>query len=122
MTWHIGDHGFEMTLSPGIPTLIRQHLKPWCENWLAQHNLKLEEIPTWAIHPGGPKILDAVAEAVSLTPHDLRFSKEILTHHGNMSSATILFILNQIDARIEGPCVAIGLGPGLMAEGMLLQR
>jgi len=122
MTWHIGDHGFEMTLSPGIPTLIREHLKKWCEHWLAQHNLQLNEISTWAIHPGGPKILEAVAQSLDLTPHDLRFSKQILTHHGNISSATILFILNQIPEDIDGPCVAIGLGPGLMAEGMLLNR
>ena len=82
----------------------------------------MNDIPTWAIHPGGPKILDAVAQSLSLTPHDLRFSKQILTNHGNMSSATILFILNQIEKETEGPCVAIGLGPELMAEGMLLKR
>jgi prepilin-type processing-associated H-X9-DG protein len=122
MTWNLGDHGFEMTLSPGVPEHIRTHLRPWIESWLTQHNLKLQDIAAWAIHPGGPKILQAVSEALTLPPDALRFSQKILAKHGNMSSATILFILKEMAKEIEGPVVAIGLGPGLMAEGMLLRR
>jgi predicted naringenin-chalcone synthase len=122
MTWKIGDHGFEMTLSAGVPEIIRRHLRGWCESWLARHDLKLTDVAGWAIHPGGPKILSAVGEAMELEARDLRFSKGVLARHGNMSSATVLFILQQMMGEISGPCVAIGLGPGLMAEGMLINR
>ncbi len=120
MTWRIGDHGFQMTLSPGVPSLIRQHLRPWCENWLARHDLKITDIAGWAIHPGGPKILDAVGDSLDLPAEATACSGRILAQHGNMSSATILFILAKMRNEMHsGPCVAIGLGPGLMAEGML---
>jgi predicted naringenin-chalcone synthase len=122
MTWNIGDNGFEMTLSAGVPEIIRRHLGPWCQSWLARHDLKISDIAGWAVHPGGPKILSAVNDALQLHPGDLRFSQAVLARHGNMSSATVLFILQQMAAEISGPCVAIGLGPGLMAEGMLLKR
>jgi predicted naringenin-chalcone synthase len=122
MTWRIGDHGFEMTLSQAVPTLVRRHLRGWCQTWLARHDLQLTDIAGWAIHPGGPKILSAVAHALDLPPQALRHSRRVLAHHGNMSSATVLFILEQMAEEIPaGPCVAIGLGPGLMAEGMLLR-
>jgi predicted naringenin-chalcone synthase len=120
MTWRIGNHGFEMTLSPGIPSLIRAHLRPWIESWLARHDLKITDVAGWAIHPGGPKVLDAVADALTLPPEALVHSREILLHHGNMSSATVLFILRRMmQESLGGPCVAIGLGPGLIAEAML---
>jgi predicted naringenin-chalcone synthase len=120
MTWRIGNHGFEMTLSPGIPNLIREHLRPWCEKFLARHRLKITDIAGWAIHPGGPKILDAVGETLHLSAESLEPSRQILARHGNMSSVTVLFILQKmLPQRYDGPSVAIGLGPGLMAEGML---
>jgi prepilin-type processing-associated H-X9-DG protein len=123
MKWRIGDHGFEMMLSPGVPEILRRHLCAWCESWLARHDLRIEDIKSWAIHPGGPKILSAVAEALSLRANALDHSNTVLSRHGNMSSPTVLFILQQIGRRkTKGPCVAIGLGPGLMAEGMLLMR
>jgi predicted naringenin-chalcone synthase len=122
MSWRIGDHGFEMTLLQSVPALIRQHLRECCQTWLARHDLQLSDIAGWAIHPGGPKILSAVADALDLAPEALRHSRKILAHHGNMSSATVLFILEQMADEIAGgPCVAIGLGPGMMAEGMLLR-
>jgi predicted naringenin-chalcone synthase len=120
MTWNIGDHGFEMGLSAGVPSIIRDQLFPWCSQWLAKNDLDISDIQGWAIHPGGPKILTAVAEALSLAPKDLRFSRDILSRYGNMSSSTVLFILQKMSAIVSGPVVAIGLGPGLMAEGMLL--
>jgi prepilin-type processing-associated H-X9-DG protein len=120
MTWTIGDHGFEMTLSPGVPELIRRHLGLWCKSWLARHDLQIRDVRGWAIHPGGPKVLSAAAEALGLDEDALRYSHRVLSDHGNMSSATVLFILREMAGKIDGPTVAIGLGPGLMAEGMLL--
>jgi predicted naringenin-chalcone synthase len=122
MTWSIGDHGFEMTLSAGVPEIIRRQLSPWCQSWLLRQGLEISDIRGWAIHPGGPKILTAVAAALQLDPNELRFSRDILARYGNMSSATVLFILHQMAAELSGPVVGIGLGPGLMAEGMLLNQ
>ena len=122
MTWRIGDHGFSMTLSPGVPKHIRDHLGGWCRDWLARHELTPEMIGGWAIHPGGPKILEAVAAAAGLPDEALSRSRAILADHGNMSSATVLFILHRMTRTADRrPIVAIGLGPGLMAEGMLLE-
>jgi predicted naringenin-chalcone synthase len=123
MTWTIGDHGFEMTLSPRVPGLVREHLRPWCLEWLRRNKLRIGDIAGWAIHPGGPKVLTAVAEALELPPAALEHSRAVLAEQGNISSATVLFILQRMSERVgPGPCVAIGLGPGLMAEGMLVER
>jgi len=122
MTWHIGDHGFEMTLSSELPALIASHIRPWIESFLADNHRTLADIQHWAIHPGGPKILNAAATALALTPHAMRHSHDILANHGNMSSATLLFLLQKIASENPhpGPCLAIGFGPGLMAEALLL--
>ena len=96
MTWRIGDHGFSMTLSPGVPKHIRDHLGGWCRDWLARHELTPEMIGGWAIHPGGPKILEAVAAAAGLPDEALSHSRAILADHGNMPSATVLFILHRM--------------------------
>jgi predicted naringenin-chalcone synthase len=123
MTWNIGDHGFRMTLAPEVPDLIRSHVRPWCETWLADENLNISGIRNWAVHPGGPKILSVATESLSLDPNALECSRETLRKHGNMSSNTILFILKALARQgASGTCVAIGFGPGLMMEGMLLER
>lgn len=120
MTWTIGDHGFQMTLSKRVPNLIATQLRPWLESWLRQNGLTLAEIGSWAVHPGGPRILDAVDEALDLGPNALAVSREVLAEHGNMSSPTILFILDRLrSSGAPRPCVALGFGPGLMAEAML---
>ncbi len=120
MSWRIGDHGFEMTLSPRIPDLISSHLPLWCENWLKEYKLKSSDIRSWAIHPGGPRILDAAAKCLNLPPGMIKTSREVLISCGNMSSPTILFILrNLILEKAARPCVALGFGPGLSIETAL---
>lgn len=117
MTWTIGDHGFEMTLSPRVPDLIHQFLRPWIEPWLRSNGLMLEEIQHWAIHPGGPRIVSAAGEALSLPATALEPSRSVLRDYGNMSSPTILFLLERLRKETcTGPCVAIGFGPGLTIE------
>lgn len=121
MSWRIANHGFEMTLSPRVPDLICQHLRPWLEDWLAQQGLDLASVGSWAVHPGGPRILSAFGEATGLEPNALEISHQVLADHGNMSSPTIMFILEQLrraDAR--RPCVAVAFGPGLTIEAALL--
>jgi len=122
MTWHIGDHGFVMTLSPQVPALIREHLRPFLSRWLSTCDLRIEDVRSWAVHPGGPRVVGTVAETLSV-PHDhVADSLTILRECGNMSSPTILFILDRLRRRdAPRPCVALGFGPGLTFEAMLLQ-
>ena len=121
MSWRIGNEGFEMTLSPRVPDLIGQHLRSWLETWLAHHGLDLSGVGSWAIHPGGPRILSAVTEAAGLDHAALQASHQVLADHGNMSSATILFILDRLRrAHAARPCVALAFGPGLTVEAALL--
>lgn len=122
MTWTIGDHGFGMTLSKRIPEVIGTRLRPWLDDWLAARGQSVSGIRSWAVHPGGPKVLDAVAATLKLPPEATWASREILNEYGNMSSATALFILKRMRERnAPGPCVALGFGPGLNVEVALFE-
>jgi len=121
MTWRTGDHGFEMTLSPGVPDLITQHLPSWLAAWLIQHGVTIPQVRSWAIHPGGPRILTAATSCLDLPPDATTTSREVLAECGNMSSPTILFILERLYRRTAPrPCVALAFGPGLSVEAALL--
>ncbi len=121
MVWTVADHGFTMTLSKQVPALIHANLKPWLTEWLSANSIKLQEVKSWAIHPGGPRILNAAAEALGLGPDDLQDSLQIFATHGNMSSPTVLFILDHLRRRnAPRPCVALGFGPGLAVEATLI--
>jgi predicted naringenin-chalcone synthase len=120
MTWRIGDHGFEMTLSPRVPHLIGHHLRPWLARWLKRHNLTIDQIGSWAIHPGGPRIIHSVVQSLNLPPQAAHASNQILAEYGNMSSATVLFVVERLQQRSAPlPCVALAFGPGLVAEATL---
>jgi predicted naringenin-chalcone synthase len=122
MTWNIGDHGFEMTLSVDVPDLIARNLRPWMEAWLRRNDLQIKDVRSWAIHPGGPRILTAVRDGLGLTDEDLADCQAVLADHGNMSSPTILFILDRLRRRsAPRPCVALSFGPGLIAEAAIFQ-
>jgi predicted naringenin-chalcone synthase len=121
MTWTIHDHGFEMTLAKQVPGLIAKHLRPWLCDWLGKQGVRLEEVGSWAVHPGGPRILSAVEEGLGLPATALAASHAVFAECGNMSSPTLLFILERL--RCEGarrPCVMLGFGPGLTAEAALV--
>jgi predicted naringenin-chalcone synthase len=123
MSWAIGDHGFEMSLSATVPSTIGRHLPAMVSAGLAEAGLASDAIEAWAVHPGGPRVLTAVAESLGLPPAALEVSTEVLAEHGNMSSATIFFILERLLPGCDaGPCVAMAFGPGLTAEGALLTR
>lgn len=122
MTWSIGDHGFEMTLSTRVPDLLARHVRPWLSEWLHDCGLGLGDIASWAIHPGGPRILSAVEAALALGPEATAVSRQVLAEYGNMSSPTVLFVLQRLrDQRAPRPCVALGFGPGLATEAALFQ-
>ena len=121
MSWTIGDHGFEMTLSPEVADVIRQRLPDWIDGRLASVGLKRSDVAAWACHPGGPRILGAVEGSLDLGDDGLAASRGILHDRGNMSSPTILFILERMkEAAVQGPVVALGFGPGLTFESMIL--
>ncbi len=120
MSWTVGDHGFEMSLSRRVPRLIATHLKPWLGAWLGDNGLSLADVRSWAIHPGGPKIVSAVEESLSLSVEALKPSRSVFAEYGNMSSPTVLFILRRLrEENAPRPCVALGFGPGLVAEAAL---
>lgn len=122
MTWRIGDFGFEMTLSPRVPELLHAALPGWVSEFLGGEGLRARDIQAWAVHPGGPRVLTAVEECLSLPAPALEASRSVLSEHGNMSSPTVLFILDRLrrGGSLPSPCVALAFGPGLTAEGIIL--
>jgi len=106
MAWTIGNSGFEMTLGARVPDILARDIRTWVERALATHGLKIADIKGWAIHPGGPRVIDAVAP-----------SRAVLRDFGNMSSATLPCILERL-ARdgVPKPWVALAFGPGLAGE------
>lgn len=121
MGWVIGDHGFEMRLSARVPKIIERHVGDWVRPWLATRGLSIETVGAWAVHPGGPRILDAVRDGLSLPEAAMEPSRSVLAGQGNMSSPTVIFILERL-RRLGAPrpwCV-LGFGPGLTCEALLL--
>ncbi len=122
MGWVIGDHGFEMVLSKKIPAAIEAGLGPWLTGWLKSQGLGVADVGSWAVHPGGPKILDATEAALKLPPDALAESRGVLADYGNMSSPTVLFIVDRMRKRnAPRPWVLLGFGPGLVAEAALIR-
>jgi predicted naringenin-chalcone synthase len=121
MSWRIGNNGFDMRLSPHVPGVIKETLKPWLSAHLACHSLTVKDIRSWAIHPGGPRILTACAESLGLDYACLEPSQRVLADFGNMSSPTVLFIFDQLRSQANNlPCVVLAFGPGLTIEAALI--
>ena len=120
--WQIKDHGFQMALSTQVPGLITRTLRPWLAAWLGEHQLGIEQVGSWAVHPGGPRILEACAGAVGSPATRLLDSEAVLAEYGNMSSPTVLFILDRLRQRgAPRPYVALAFGPGIAIEAALLK-
>jgi alkylresorcinol/alkylpyrone synthase len=129
MSWDLGEYNFLMTLSKRVPVFIRKNIKPFLTTLCKKGGVDLEEHKAnmhFAIHPGGPKIIDYVIDAVGLSKDQAIWSYEILRRLGNMSSATIPHIFNEIinDPNIKSgtKVVAMAFGPGLTATGLLLEK
>lgn len=117
ITWRIGESGFDMNLSGQVPATIAANLPLQLSNILS--GCTASDIVHWAVHPGGRSVLDAVQEGASLESGQLHKSREVLRRYGNMSSATIMFVLKDIlDSGSEGPGCAMAFGPGLSVESM----
>lgn len=122
MAWHIGDFGFEMKLSKYIPGLLERGIEFLKER--LEERFNLSEIKNFAIHPGGKQILKKVEQVLGIYPEQNRHAHEILRRFGNMSSATILFILSALmdDKAMKGEVLAMGFGPGLTLETLLVEK
>ena len=121
ITWHIGDQGFDMHLSGQVPARIMRTLKVELERPHAAGVLRgkgLHDIDLWAVHAGGRTVLDAVEAGLQLRPQALDASRAVLNDYGNMSSATVMFVLRQLQ-RTAAPGakgLAMAFGPGMVAE------
>ena len=126
MAWHIGDFGFEMTLSGYVPALIEGGIGALVARLLHELPVRAQDIRHFALHPGGRKILEAIEKALGLTAHDNRHAYQVLREYGNMSSATVLFVLRELLAHATpadhgAPVLSCAFGPGLTMEAMLLE-
>ncbi|MFL6240879.1 MAG: type III polyketide synthase [Actinomycetes bacterium] len=122
MTWDVTDLGFRMGLSPEVPDVLAQHVRPVVSNLLARHKLGVGDIGAWAVHPGGPRIVDVVAAQLELPADAVSPSRDVLRDHGNCSSATVLLVLDEVLRRdpSASPVVAMAFGPGLTLYAALL--
>ncbi len=125
MTWSVTDAGFRMTLDRQVPDVLAAHVAPVIEGLLARNGLGRAQVAAWAVHPGGPRILDVVAERLGLAEEDMTASRRVLAEHGNCSSATLLLVLEELRRRPLPPgaaVVAMAFGPGLTLYACLLRQ
>jgi alkylresorcinol/alkylpyrone synthase len=125
MGWDLVDTGFKIVLSARLPELICESLRGDVDSFLAEHGLERRHIAHWIAHPGGPKILSAVESSLELAPQSLARSRRFLEAVGNLSSASILFIMRDFmddDCARRGDWgLMIAMGPGFCVELVLLR-
>ncbi|MDI5963043.1 type III polyketide synthase [Streptantibioticus silvisoli] len=123
--WDIGDRGFRIVLGGQLPDVVRLSVAEEVRDFLAGHDLKPDDVTAWICHPGGPKVLDALQESLGLPADALEASRRSLAEVGNLSSASVLHILRDVQADRRPPPGATGLllalGPGLSSELVLLR-
>ncbi len=139
MAWHVSDFGFEMTLTSEVPRYIQQGIGELLSRLLQKSGLTIGDIDHYAIHPGGRKILEVIEQQLGIDATDDRFAYQVLREFGNMSSATVLFVLKAIwdnlladqktDQLIDSKAtsqngehiLSCAFGPGLTLESMILE-
>lgn len=125
MGWSITEKGFRIVLSPEVPQLIREHLGHDVDAFLADEGLKRGDLNSWVLHTGGPKVLEATAAALELHDGQLDASWECLTRVGNLSSASVLVVLEDVMRNRRPEPGTLGLlaamGPGFCSELLLLE-
>jgi predicted naringenin-chalcone synthase len=125
MRWDVTDQGFRMALSPRVPKVLDKHVVSVVEELLEPRGLTAADVRGWAVHPGGPRIIDVVCNRFGLDEEDLAETAAVLRDHGNCSSATVLLVLEQIrrgrDLRDGDPVIFMAFGPGLTLYAALLR-
>ena len=120
MGWDVADDGLKVVFTRDIPTLVRNDLRPVVDAFLSKNGAALKDVTGFVCHPGGAKVLDALEDCFGLRRGDLTHARDVLRAHGNMSAATVLFVLREtLDAQARGPQLMTTLGPGFTA-GMLI--
>ncbi|MFI7076995.1 type III polyketide synthase [Micromonospora sp. NPDC049903] len=124
MTWDVTDTGFRMGLSPKVPQVLSTHVRGLVEDLLARHGTTVSGVDGWAVHPGGPRILNVVERELELPLTGLAASRATLDEHGNCSSPTVLLILDRLLRAAPSPrrVVMLAFGPGLTLYAVLLER
>lgn len=126
MAWTVGDLGFEMRLSSYVPDIIRQGIQQLTQRLLQQIDAELSDIDYYAIHPGGKKILESIETGLAISPTQNQYAYNTLRQFGNMSSPTVLFVLQEIFRRLKQEdnhkkILSVAFGPGLTLESMILE-
>ncbi len=126
MGWYIGDHGFEMKLSPRVPDVIKEGIETLTYRLLNHIQLSLNDIDFYAIHPGGKRILEVIEEKLGISKDQNKAARSALKSYGNMSSPTVLFVIKSIMDEL-GPeddgkhLLSFAFGPGLTLESAVLK-
>ena len=125
MGWDVSEKGFQIVLSPEVPDVIEQNLRKDVDDFLADHGMRRSDIASWIIHTGGPKVLEAVANALELKNGELQASWDCLRRVGNLSSASVLVVLEDFLANRRGEpgtySLMAAMGPGFCSELVLLR-
>jgi alkylresorcinol/alkylpyrone synthase len=125
MGWDVVEGGFKVVLSAKVPSLVTEHVRADVDGFLASQGLRREDIRHWIAHTGGPKVLQAFEAALELPPEALRRSWDSLRRTGNLSSASVLFVLSELlaanEARPGDLGMLMAMGPGFCAELVLLR-
>ena len=123
MGWEFLNSGFKVLFSSDIPTIIAQNINNDVTSFLEKHNLKISDIRNFIFHPGGKKVLTAYEEALSAEGDFLKNTREVMNDNGNMSSTTVLYVLERFfsDGFENGYGLMVSMGPGFSCEMVLLQ-
>ncbi len=112
MAFHVTDHGFQMRLSAYVPDVLAANIEAFVDPLLARNGLGRDDVGFWGVHPGGSKILDYLQQRLGLGDGQMEYSRAVLRDYGNMSSPTILFVLDGL---------LMAFGPGLTMEAAVVR-
>jgi len=123
MGWDFQDTGFKVLFSKDIPTFIKEHIKEDIDEFLSKHQLQMSDIKNFIFHPGGKKVLDAYQDTLGVEGDFLKTTREVMNNYGNMSSATVLYVLEKFmrEGFEEGYGLMLSMGPGFSSEMVLLK-
>jgi alkylresorcinol/alkylpyrone synthase len=125
MGWDISENGFQVVLSAAVPEVVREHLRPDVDRFLADHDLTRGDISSWVAHPGGPRVLEAMEAALEVPREALGVTWKSLQEVGNLSSASVLMVLGETMENRRPAAGSLGMllamGPGFCSELVLLE-
>jgi len=124
MGWDVGAAGFQLVLSPDVPEMVSRYLRDDMSGFLGGHDLQIDDVGVWVSHPGGPKVIEAITDSLTLPADALELTWRSLAEIGNVSSSSVLHILRDTMDKRPGdgsPAVMMAMGPGFCSELLLMQ-